>query len=152
MLVLSSFLSFFIGVKEGREEEERERESEKPTILGQFSRADLSLDEEVVFGNEEVGGEEVRSGGVVDTGQCGVLVGTTRRLTELHHMDRGRETDRWSRKRGKGGGGGYLEYEQLVDVVFNGGAILLHQLQVGDCEWLRLPQSTRYQTHTHTLY
>ena len=90
-----------IGVKEGKEEEERERESEKPTILGQFSRADLSLDEEVVFGNEEVGGEEVRSGGVVDTGQCGVLVGTTRRLTELHHMDRGRETDRWSRKRGR---------------------------------------------------
>ena len=94
-------LSFVIGLKEGRKR--RERESDKPTILGQFSRADLSLNEEVVFGDEEVGGEEVRSSWVVDTGQRGVLEGTTRRLTELHHMDRGRETDRLSRKRERGG-------------------------------------------------
>ena len=54
------------------------------TVLCQFCGADLCADEEVVFGNEEVGREEVLSGGVVHTGEGGVLEGTARSLTELH--------------------------------------------------------------------
>ena len=44
-----------------------------------------------------------------------------------------------------------LEDKELVTAVFNGGAILLHQLEVRDSKWLRLSQTTRWK-RTNLLY
>ena len=69
---------------------------------------------------------------------------------------------------GEGGGGGegerHIEYHQdmlrdpfnledkeFVAAIFNGGAVLFHQLEVRDSKWLRLSQTTRWK-RTNLLY
>ena len=61
------------------------------TILCQLCGADLSPDEKVVFGDEQVGREEMLLHRIIDTGQSGVLERTSQCFTIL---------------RGEGGGGG----------------------------------------------
>ena len=89
---------------EGRENEQRRNShththarmpcSSERTILCEFCGADLSPHKEVIPWSEQVWGEQVLLGGVIDAGEGGVLVGSSNSLPEL----RGRERRRRRRR------------------------------------------------------